>query len=105
MARRTLLAVVLSLLVIVFTPMLFRGLTGSPAGSPMAARDTSAPRDSSAAPGATAAAPIQAPAETQPEVARPAAPSFPSHAQGDTTSVAAAKARYAFTTAGAVPTS
>jgi YidC/Oxa1 family membrane protein insertase len=104
MDRRTLLALVLSALVIVFTPMLFRGLSGRPAASPAAARDTSAPRDSSA-PGATAAAPTQAPAG-QPEVTRPAAPtSSPLHAQGDTTSVAAAKARYAFTTAGAAPTS
>jgi YidC/Oxa1 family membrane protein insertase len=106
MDRRTLLALVLSALVIVFTPMLFRALSGRPPAAPTAAPDTSATRDSSAASGPAVGAPTQAAARVESDVARPAvAASSPARVQGDTTSVAAGKARYTFTTQGAAPTS
>lgn len=100
MDRRTLLALLLSALVIVVTPILFRGFGARQSLPPAVSRDTTAApvAPATSAPTATTQPPVvQSPTlpATTP-TARPAA---------DTTSVDAAKARYVFSTAGAAPTS
>ena len=101
MDRRTLLALLLSALVIVMTPILFRGFGVRQPLPPTASRDTTTPAaaPATAAPTATASQPPIAPS---PAVSTPAATPRP---PADTTSVDAAKAKYVFSTAGAAPKS
>jgi YidC/Oxa1 family membrane protein insertase len=104
MDRRTLSALLLSALVIVFTPMLFRAFGGRRATPASTARDTaSAARDTTSAvsaptvgsPAAVVAEPVTAPpAAVPPAIAR---------ARAETTSITFAKTNYEFTSAGAAP--
>ena len=103
MDRRTFLALLLSALVIVVTPILFRGFGVRQPPPPAASRDTTAPARApapvTAAPTAAASQPTAAPS---PSVLTPTAPPRPTT---DTTSVDATKARYVFAIAGAAPKS
>ena len=98
MDRRTLLALLLSALVIVITPILFRGFGGRQPLPATASRDSSAASaPTTAAQTANASSPPAAPA---PAVSLPAAAP---RSMADTASVDAAKTRYVFSTAGAAP--
>ena len=101
MDRRTFLALLLSALVIVVTPILFRGFGARQPLPPAAPRDTTAtaPSPTTAAPTATTSQPPVAPAPI------PSAPSASPHPATDTTTVDAAKTRYVFSTPGAAPKS
>lgn len=104
MDRRTFLALLLSALVIVITPILFRGFGGRQPLPATASRDTT----SAAAPPVTAAQPTTSTTmSTSPPPAAPAAattlPAAAPRAMADTASVDAAKTRYVFSTAGAAP--
>lgn len=100
MDRRTFLALLLSALVIVVTPILFRGFGGRPRTAPPASHDTTT--SAASAPTPTAQAPIASP---QPATAAPALslPTAAPRPAADTTTVDAAKTRYVFSTAGAAP--
>ena len=98
MDRRTLLALLLSALVIVFTPMLFRGLGWRQAPPPRPARDTSTALR--AAPASPAPEAVPPPVVTLPVSATPAPAA---RITSDTTSVAIGNAQYTFAAAGAAP--
>ena len=98
MDKRTFLALVLTALVIVLTPMVFR--TGRRAAPPApASPDTgrAAPAPSHAAPAPAPTATVEAPAVVAPVTAPQ------SQVRGDTTTVALDSAQYRFTTAGGAP--
>src|SRR5690349_1763552 len=101
MDRRTFLALLLSALVIVVTPIVFRGFGGRQLPPPPAPRDTTSPV---AAPTATAQTTLASP---QPATPTPVAsvPTAAPRLAADTASVDAAKTRYVFSTAGAAPQS
>ena len=103
MDRRTFLALLLSALVIVVTPILFRGFGGRPQSPPPAAvRDTTSAAAAPTPPAAlttTTSPPIASPAPVAP------VPMAASRPGADTTAVDAAKTRYVFSTAGAAPQS
>jgi YidC/Oxa1 family membrane protein insertase len=100
MDRRTFLALFLTALVIVFTPMLFRrigGRTSLPA---------SAQADTASAPTTATTPPRAAPAPAPQNVAAAAVPTtVPAGKRADTTQIEIGKARYTFSTAGAAPAS
>src|SRR4051812_38181545 len=100
MDRRTFLALLLSALVIVVTPILFRGFGGRPRIAPTASHDTTT--NATSAPAPAAQAPI---ANPQPVTAAPALslPTAATPSAADTASADAAKTRYVFSTAGAAP--
>ena len=102
MDRRTFLALLLSALVIVVTPILFRGFGGrqSPPPPPAPPDTASVAAAPTAGPQVTAASPQPAP--PAPAVSTPAA--FPRVA-ADTATVDAGKTHYVFSTAGAAPQS
>src|SRR5689334_19249492 len=102
MDRRTFLALFLTALVIVFTPMIFRGVNGRRPLPPSAPADSSTARSTAAQP----ARPPQAETATTatPPVAT-AAPSSTPRPGSDTTSVSAGKTRYVFNATGAAPRS
>ena len=101
MDRRTFLALLLSALVIVLTPILFRGLGWRQpqpvARTPDTATGTPAPAIASAPP-----APVSTPAVEAPTPAPPAAASA-TRATSDTTSVTLANTQFTFATNGATP--
>jgi YidC/Oxa1 family membrane protein insertase len=108
MDRRTFLALFLTALVIVFTPMIFRGFGARTAAPLNAARDSAAiANGDSAATAATTAGPTNPPTAAQPT--RPAigaqSPAAQSAARrgADTIGIDAAKTHYTFSTAGAAP--
>ena len=99
MDRRTFLALLLSALVIVVTPLVFRGFGGRQSPPSPATRDTTPTAASPTTAGqTTTASPL--PAAPPPVASAPTAASRPA---GDTTSVDASKTRYVFSTAGAAP--
>src|SRR3954466_11697475 len=102
MDRRTFLALLLSALVIVVTPILFRGFGGRSRIAPTASHDTTTNATS-----ASASAPAAQATVANPQPATPApAPSSPAAAPrlaADTASADVAKTRYVFSTAGAAP--
>ena len=100
MDRRTFLALLLSALVIVVTPILFRGFGGRQSPPP----PSPIPDTASAAVAPTAPAQVTT-ASPQPAAPAPAAsaPAAPSRAAGDTAAVDVGKTRYVFSTAGAAP--
>ena len=105
MDRRTFLALLLSALVIVFTPILFRGFGGRRQQPAPVARDTNTATTPVAS---SPAAPTASTGSTTPTVAAATAPppsptAANSRLAGDTTSVSFGKTRYIFTTAGATP--
>src|SRR5438105_5544322 len=104
MDRRTLLALFLTALVIVFTQMLFRGMGAGRKQLPgNAAADSAAAANRAGASASAATAPsVSTPPETVPNAAPIAPPSTVRH-QADTTSVDLAKTHYTFSTAGAAP--
>lgn len=101
MDRRTFLALLLSALVIVVTPILFRGFGARQPLPPVAPRDTTATASSptTAAPPPTTSQLPTAPAPI------PSATTATPRLATDTASVEAAKTRYVFSTAGAAPKS
>ena len=102
MDKRTLLALLLSALVIVMTPILFRGFGGRPTVSPSAPRDTTNAATVPSTPSQTAATTSPQPAAP---VAAPPPPAAEARKPSDTTSVAVAKTQYVFATTGAAPRS
>jgi len=102
MDRRTFLALLLSALVIVITPILFRGFGGRPSPPPTAIHDTTA---AAATPAAAAPTATTSPSPIAPVAPTPvvSAPMAASRLAADTASVDAAKTRYVFSTAGAAP--
>jgi YidC/Oxa1 family membrane protein insertase len=103
MDRRTFLALFLTALVIVFTPMLFRSMGGGRRQPAQPLRDTTPVLSGSTAAGAsTAATGAVAPQPAPSAVAAPpVAGPKPLHA--DTTGIDVQKTHYTFTTAGAAP--
>ena len=98
MDRRTILALLLAALVIVFTPMIFRGRLAPPPTPP--ARDSSAVANGTAAPTvATSTSSTNQPPPTPNAVTAASVV----RRQADTTGVDAAKTHYTFSTAGAAP--
>src|SRR3954464_5991019 len=103
MDRRTLMALLLSALVIVLTPMLFRGISGKRALPTRAAADTSTPAAPVAAPTPQpAVAPVTPPA-TGPAAAAAKTQSDARPFSMDTVGVAFGKTRFVFGVAGASP--
>ena len=102
MDKRTLLALLLSALVIVMTPILFRGFGGRPTVPPSAPRDTTSAATVPATPPQTAA--TTNPQRVAPVSAAPT-PAAVARTPSDTTSVGFAKTQYVFTTTGAAPRS
>src|SRR5690242_17155725 len=96
MDRRTFLALLLSALVIVVTPILFHSFGPRQSPPAVTSRDTTATASAPATPtpAATASQPAAIPA---PAVSSPTVPPRPTT---DTTSVDAAKVRYVFSTGG-----
>ena len=110
MDRRTFLALFLTALVIVFTPMIFRGFGARSAAPVSATRDSAAlANGAGASTAATAAGQTNPPAPAQPMTPAIGAPSpavaAPTVARraADTIGVDASKTRYTFSTAGAAP--
>jgi len=101
MDRRTFLALLLSALVIVATPLIFRGFGARSSLPPAASRDTIATAPVPAIPAPTAT-PSQLPVAPSPAVSSATAPPRP---PADTTSIDASKTRYVFSTPGAAPKS
>ena len=96
MDRRTFLALLLSALVIVVTPIVFHGFGPRQSPAPVASRDTSATATAPATPTPTATA--SQPAATPVPVL--SAPTAPPRSTTDTTTVDAAKVRYVFSSGG-----
>ena len=96
MDRRTFLALLLSALVIVVTPIVFHGFGPRQSPAPVASRDTSATATAPATPTPTATA--SQPAATP--VPALSAPTAPPRSTTDTTTVDAAKVRYVFSSGG-----
>jgi YidC/Oxa1 family membrane protein insertase len=102
MDRRTLLALLLTALVIVLTPMLFRSMgwrAATPANAPRDTTTATTPPPVASTPPSTAAS--AAPAA--PVATAAVASGTPSRVRAETTSVDFAKTRYMFSTAGASP--
>jgi len=103
MDKRTFLALFLTALVIVLTPILFRRLGGgrqAPVSAPSDSSPVAAPVGASTQ---AAVGPSTSPAVASAPLSPTAALPAPARRQGDTTSVDAAKTRYIFSTAGAAP--
>ena len=103
MDRRTFLALFLTALVIVLTPMVFRGFGGGRQPQPVNARPDTAAKSNPASSSQPPPAAVAPSSQAAPLAAVTSPPG--TRSSTDTIVIASGKTQYAFSTAGAVPTS